>query len=101
MRRAAKVDRNQAEIVEAFRAMGCTVHCTHTLGQGFPDLVVGLLGHNHLIEVKDWQQIPSKQKLTDDELEWHSNWRGAVNVVKTVGDAQELVKKWRKDWRVL
>lgn len=81
--------------------MGCTVHCTHTLGQGFPDLVVGLLGHNHLIEVKDNAKIPSKQRLTDDELEWHSNWRGAVNVVKTVGEAQDLVKKWRKDWRIL
>ncbi len=99
MRRAAKVDRNQAEIVDAFRRLGCTVHCTHTLGQGFPDLVVGHLGNNYLVEVKDWQQPPSKRKLTVDEAEWHANWRGQATVVMCVADVEQVVDIWRREWR--
>ena len=40
MRRAANVDVNQREIVNAVRAAGLHVALTHQLGRGFPDCVV-------------------------------------------------------------
>ena len=47
-----KTDSNQAEIVKAFRKLGCSVHSLHKVGQGLPDLLVGNRGRNHIIEVK-------------------------------------------------
>ena len=51
--RAAKVDKNQTEIVEAFRKLGFSVQHLHTVGGGVPDLLVGRGGINLLVEVKD------------------------------------------------
>lgn len=39
--RAAKVDKNQPEIVEALRAEGAVVQHLHAVGVGCPDLLVG------------------------------------------------------------
>jgi len=91
MRRAAKVDRNQAEIVAALRAHGASVQPLHTVGQGCPDLLVGFDGQNFLLEIKDGQKIPSKQRLTPDQVEWHSAWGGAVAVAKDTADALAIV----------
>lgn len=41
MRRAARTDANQVEIVSALRAIGCSVSDTSGVGGGFPDLAVG------------------------------------------------------------
>lgn len=95
MRRAAKVDRNQAEIVEFFRGMGCSVAHTHMIGQGFPDIIVGWQGRNFLIEIKDLNQPPSKRKLTLAEQEWHEAWRGQVCTLTSVTDAIEALRQWR------
>lgn len=92
MRRAAKTDRNQAEIVEALRAVGCTVQPLHTVGQGCPDLLVGRADQDFLLEVKDGLLPPSGRKLTPDQVQWHSLWRGRpVAVVKNVKEALEAV----------
>lgn len=40
MRRAAKVDTTQREIVETLRAHGCQVRSLASVGQGMPDLLV-------------------------------------------------------------
>lgn len=76
MRQAARVDANQAEIVAALREAGAKVWCTHQVGHGFPDLLVGWLGALMLIEVKDGAKIPSKRKLTPDERAFFSEWVG-------------------------
>lgn len=86
-----RVDRNQSEIVEALRGIGATVAITSSLGKGFPDIVVGYRGNNFLIEIKDWQQIPSKRRLTFDESEFHATWRGQVCIVETISEAINLV----------
>lgn len=91
MRRAAKVDANQSEIVGAFRTAGATVTPLHAVGQGCPDLVVGYRGVNYMVEVKDGAKPPSARKLTPDQVEWHQSWRGQVCVVKDVGEALELL----------
>lgn len=81
MRRVARVDGNQKKIAEIFRKAGASVACTHQLGHGFPDLVVGFNGRTILIEVKDGDKAPSARQLTEDERKFHSQWQGAIAVV--------------------
>lgn len=93
VRYAAKVDANQADIVQALRAVGCTVQPLHAVGQGVPDLLVGVpwTRSNLLLEIKDGAKAPSKQKKTDAQVIWHDAWRGQVAVVRNVQEALEAV----------
>ncbi len=91
MRKAAKIDANQKQIVEALRQAGCTVQSLATVGKGCPDLIVGRDGRNFLVEVKDGAKVPSARKLTDDEKRWHENWSGQVCIVENVDEALRLV----------
>jgi hypothetical protein len=76
--RAAKIDRNQPEIVAALRKAGASVQSLAGVGQGVPDLLVGYMGKTALLEVKDGLKVKSKQKLTEDQKPWHANWRGGT-----------------------
>jgi hypothetical protein len=87
LRRAAKVDANQADIVAALRKIGASVQPLHSVGQGCPDLLVGWRGMNTILEIKDGRKPPSARKLTDDQVIWHEGWRGQVAVVETVEQA--------------
>lgn len=91
MRRKARVDKNQKQIVDALRRCGASVFPTHTVGGGFPDIVVGFQGVNYLVEIKDGEKIPSKRKLTPDEVDFHDTWRGRVWVVESVDDALKMI----------
>lgn len=82
MRRAARTDANQTEIVAALRQVGATVQLLHTVGHGCPDLLVGFRGQNYLFEIKT-----AKGKMTGDEPEWHLAWRGNVHIVRSVDAA--------------
>lgn len=97
-RRAARVDDNQPAVVEGLRAAGCRVHVTSMLGHGFPDLLVGApWGELFLVEVKDPEQPPSKQRLTPDEAEWHRAWgRYRVLVATSAGQALQLMSLRRR-----
>lgn len=94
MRRAAKVDRNQAEIVQALRKAGATVQSLAAIGKGCPDLLVGHNGRNLLLEVKDGDLSPSRRKLTADEREWVGGWKGRAHVVESVEEALAYLN-WR------
>ena len=83
MRRAAKVDANQREVVAALRDAGATVQLLHAVGEGCPDLLVGYKGLNMLLEVKDGSKSPSAQKLTPQQEIWHRDWRGHRVVVNS------------------
>ena len=85
--RAAKVDRNQAEIVSALRGVGATVEPLHRVGGGCPDLMVGFRGGNFLLEVKDWKASNTDRKLRPNQAEWHDGWKGQSAVVETVDAA--------------
>jgi len=88
MRRAARTDENQEQIVKALRAVGASVQSLAAVGHGVPDLLVGYEGKNILIEIKDGNKTPSKRKLTDDQVKWHESWNGgAVAVVDSVDAA--------------
>ena len=91
MRRAARVDENQREIVAALRAAGATVEPLHFVGRGFPDILVGYRGRNYLIEIKDGRKPPSRRRLTPDEQAWHERWRGQVAVAESVEDALKII----------
>lgn len=95
MRRAARVDSNQVHIVKAFRDLGCSVAITSSLGDGFPDAVVGLMGQNVLVEIKDGAKPPSARKLTPDEAKFASSWRGEYKVIESIEDATNLVADMR------
>ena len=93
MRRAAKVDANQAEIVKALRQIGCSVEHLHSVGRGCPDMLCGFKNNNYLLEVKDGNKPKSSRKLTPDHVVWHQSWRGRVYVVESVEQAIEIVNK--------
>ena len=82
MRRAARVDRNQAVITAALRKIGASVQPIHTQGRGVPDLLVGFRAKNWLLELK-----VGKEKLTPMEADWMTNWRGQVCVVRSPEEA--------------
>ncbi len=84
--RAAKVDANQPEIVDALRKVGVSVQSLATIGKGCPDLIASNGEKIWLIEVKG-----AKGKLTPDQVQWIHGWRGVVHIVRGVDDALELV----------
>ena len=89
MRRAAKTDLNQAEVVNEFRRLGASVQCLHSVGHGVPDLLVGYCGRNYLIEVKNG----AKAGLTrDHQVLWHNRWPGQVDVVRFVSDVKTFME---------
>lgn len=82
-RYAATVDLNQAEIVDALRAIGCSVYIV-----GLPvDLLVGYRARNFLIEVKR----PGEKPRTKKQKEFLAGWKGQVRVVETPEEAIDLV----------
>ena len=91
MRRAARIDANQAEITEALRKAGASVQPLHMVGRGCPDLLVGVGNINLLFEVKDGEKPPSKQQLTEDERKWAEKWKGQVAVIRSVDEALEAI----------
>jgi hypothetical protein len=93
MRRAAKVDANQSDIVSALRKVGASVTPIHAVGNGCPDLLVGFRSKNYVFEVKDGAKPPSARKLTDDEAVWFGNWKGEAHVVETAEQAIAILMK--------
>ena len=87
MRRAARIDANQEQVVSALRAAGATVQSLAGVGKGVPDLLVGFQGKTLLMEVKDGRKTPSERRLTEDQVRWHGAWRGGPLAVVDGVDA--------------
>lgn len=77
-----RTDANQADIVQALRLAGCTVHSLHAVGHGCPDLLIGRGGENYLLEVKT-----DDGTLRWSQQQWIAKWRGQVAVVRSVEEA--------------
>ena len=91
--RAAKIDANQVEIVKALRQAGATVQSLASVGKGVPDLLIGFQGKTVLLEIKDGAKVQSKQKLTQDQIDWHANWRGGtLATVDSIDAALRVLK---------
>jgi hypothetical protein len=94
MRRAAKIDDNQPDIVKALRAQGCDVLSLAAIGNGCPDLLVSrpyYPHHYYLLEVKDGAKPPSARKLTPDQEKFHREWKGQIHIVTSVEEALNAV----------
>ena len=73
----------QAEIVTALRNAGCSVVSLAGVGQGVPDLLVGVRGETYLLECKS-----PGERLRLSQKQWTDAWRGAKPmVVKTALEA--------------
>ena len=83
--RAAKVDKNQAEIVQALRRVGIRVLHLHRVGGGCPDLLACHRGRNILLEVKRPGEKPNKA-----QVEFHEMWGGEVYIVHSPEEAVEV-----------
>jgi hypothetical protein len=91
MRKTARVDANQAVIVDALRAIGASVQSLAMVGRGVPDLLVGFRAQTYLLEVKDGEKPPSARRLTPDEAAWHDSWRGQVATVASIEEALHAI----------
>lgn len=79
---ANRRDANEPKIVEALRAIGCTV------GYGeWVDLIVGYRDRTYLLEVKDGAKPKSGRKLKPSQEKLVNEWRGHYAVVKSVEEA--------------
>lgn len=87
MRRAAKVDSNQTEVVEAFRTLGCSVQSLAALGKGVPDIMVSLGGITWLVEIKS-----GKGKENPLQTDWAALWLGCRAVVRDMQGVVVTVK---------
>jgi len=96
MRRAARTDANQQEIVRGLRKTGCTVIDLSAVGCGCPDILVGRAGYNWLFEIKDGSKPPSARKLTIPEQAFFAMWRGNVQVVKSLDEAIDAINETLK-----
>lgn len=92
MRRAARQDGNHGIIVGYFERFGCSVANTHMVGNGFPDIVVGLNQKSALVEIKDPAKPKSKRVLTGDEKKFQDGWKGNYFIVEDLEDVIALVK---------
>lgn len=95
MRRAARADANQPEIVEALRKVGAKVAHLH-VAPGLLDLLVGFRGRLYWVEVKDGRKKPSDRELTPAEKTVFKEWRefvevGAIAKVESVDDAMRVI----------
>jgi hypothetical protein len=88
-------DANHGELAEVFTGLGCTVADTSAAGFGFPDIVLGLVGQTHLVEVKD-----TDGELSASQKRFLRDWRGGqIMVVQTIPEAIEHVQRIRRGCR--
>ena len=86
MRRAAKVDANHSDIVEALRAVGASVQSLAQIGKGCPDVLAAFRGSMFLLEIKH-----GKGKTNEDQQRWHIQWNAPVHVVYSAEDALRAI----------
>lgn len=93
MRRAARVDRNQPEIVKALRAAGAVVLITSQLKNCF-DILVFYRGSIYAVEIKDGLKPVDRQRLTEGEAGFKEKIesRGCkYNIITSVDEALKML----------
>jgi hypothetical protein len=89
MRRAARQDSNQPELVLALRKIGAKVyHVRKPL-----DLLVGYRGRNILVEVKRPEKKGHADEFTKEEREFIDGWPGEIAICYTIDEAINAVVK--------
>lgn len=100
MRRSAKVDENQPQIVDAMRKIGATVIPTHQLKNAF-DCIAFYRGKTFIIEIKNPEALPKEydrtrleKSLSDGEQKcMHSIEKTGVkyHIICTIDEAIKLI----------
>ena len=93
MRRAARVDGNQADIVRALRKIGATVTLLHQVGSGCPDLLVSFRQRWYVMECKT-----KTGSHTPAQKEWISEQRAPVYTVTSADEAVDFLNHVAPDW---
>jgi Holliday junction resolvase len=91
MRRFARIDANQKQIVADLRSLGASVVSLAPLGNGVPDILVACRGKLWLFEIKNPKQKKSDRALTTDEKRFHLVWSGYVDIIETIDDAMKIM----------
>jgi Holliday junction resolvase len=86
VRRAAKVDSNQTQIVSALEAAGATVQSLAAIGKGCPDILAAFRGDMWLMEIKH-----GKGKTNELQKKWHIEWNAPVHVVYGPEEALKVI----------
>lgn len=97
MRRGRK-DGNHGQLTLAFLRLGCTVADTSNAGiAGWPDVVVGCIGLNHLVEFKDRETAYGRAGLNPNQQAFSRDWRGGqLFSVSSPDEVVALVGNWRR-----
>lgn len=96
MRRAARRDAGEQDIIKAMREAGAFVKVIND--EGTFDLLVGYTGtsgrfYTLLLEIKDGTKPPSARRLTDAEQKFHDTWPGDnLYIVNSVEEALSLLR---------
>lgn len=93
----AKRDHNHDDLSKDFERLGCTVLDAHASGiPGQPDLIVGCMGINHLVEIKNLSTAYGRAGLSPTQNAFARDWGGGpVYTVTCTQDVIELVQLWR------
>lgn len=96
-RYARRRDANHAPLVEAFKALGCSVaDLSHAGLPGWPDIVVGVASRDHLVELKNPETRYGRAGLNENQQAFARDWRGGkLFVVSTVDEVAALVRNLR------
>jgi Holliday junction resolvase len=86
VRRDARIDANQTQIVSALESAGATVQSLATIGKGCPDILAARAGRMWLFEIK---QPKGKTKAAQDK--WHAAWNAPVYVVREPDEALKII----------
>ena len=87
-RRASRVDENHGTIVSEFRRLGASVIDLSRVGEGCPDICVGIAKVTALVEIKR----DAKAKFTLPQLDFMTYWNGQpVFRANCIEDAQYIV----------
>jgi len=91
MRRAARRDAGEQDIIKAMREAGAFVKVIND--EGTFDLLCWCNGRTLLLEIKDGTKPPSARRLTDAEQKFHDTWPGDnLHIVNSVEEALALLR---------
>jgi len=95
MRRNARVDANQADIVKALRKQGAHVLITSQLKNAF-DILVGFNSKLYIVEIKDGDKVKSSRRLTEGEQKCADGFESVgvtYHIIESVEQAIEMIKQ--------
>jgi hypothetical protein len=91
MRRAARRDNGEQDIIKAMRAEGAFVKVIND--EGTFDLLCCYNGRTLLLEIKDGSKPPSARRLTDAEQKFHDAWPGDnLHIINSAEEAIALLR---------